>query len=664
MTSRHRTTPVARRIAELERLLGDPCDPRNPLGHSAVVDADERGVPLAAGERVLRLFGLNAEFVPRHLGGRFDQVDELVQLMRGVFRRDGTLGLGYGASSFVAGLAVWAAGSPGQQRRAARILLAEEHICAAAPEPAADEPAEAHLSAAPSAGRLVLNGGGPLVGDAVRAEAAVLLARTGHRTGGPTHSHLLVDLEDLPRDRAARALRSTTAGPRGPHRGAIEFRDCPVPAGSVLGEPDSAHETELRTRPITDTALPGMAVGIADTQLRAAVALVRDRPRRGRSVTIPRHARAVLVGAFADLLLCDALTTVAARSLHLLPAESGVRSAAVRHLVPGLLRGTSHRLSSLLDVDGRPGGVRRAVFRKAARDLPGIILVHTGTTRGTGPARNAPRSPAPAPHAWLPALERPAAPPGDRDDTLTRLLSPGRPLPRLDLTRLGTTTGCAADGLTGVLAAVHDTLARHPAEEPELLALTGPLTEELRRLAGLARSLPPCGTGLGRAYDQGDGAFGQAYGHAVASGRGASAADRRAWALADRWAHLHAAATCLGLWWTARQNPGHGFTADPAWATAALHRLAGRLGLCPPPLSAQVRHRFHGELVHRYEDHLGLDLTGDRLAGSRTSDDPTRAPAGTRAPSGAHGSRGSGMPAGRRRSGEPPAPHGNGATRP
>ncbi|MER6609402.1 acyl-CoA dehydrogenase [Streptomyces sp. NPDC000927] len=663
MTTRGRTTPVTRRIAELERLLGDPRDPRNPLGHSAVIDADERGVPLAAGERVLRLFGLNAEFVPRHLGGRFDQVDELVQLMRGVFRRDGTLGLGYGASSFVAGLAVWAAGTPGQQRRAARILLAEERICAGVPELDPDEPAAARLSAAPSAGRLVLNGGGPLVGNAERAEAAVLLARTGHRTGTPTHSHLLVDLEHLPWDRAARDLRFTTAGLRGLSLGAIEFRDCPVPADSVLGEPDSAHETELRTCPIIDTALPGMAVGIADTQLRTAVAIVRERPDRDRSVATPHHARDILAGAFAELLVCDALTTVAARSPHLLPAESGVRSAAVRHLVPRLLRGVSHRLSSLLGVDGCPEEGLHAVFRKAARDLLGITLAPMAT-RATGPARIVPRLPVLAEHAWLPALERPAAPPGDRDDVLTRLLSPGRPLPRLDFARLGTVTG-AADGLTGVLPAIHHALARQPATAPELLALTGPLTAELRRLAGLARSLPPSGPG-------------QVHDHGYEYRTGAPATDRRAHVLADRWTHLLAAAACLGLWRTAWQVPQPGFTADPVWVTAALHRLADRLGLGPSPLSARVRHRLHGELVHRCEDHLGLDLTGGPLAGTRTSDpgtrvpgpgsrtcgDPTRTSDRTRAPAGTRGSRAAGMPAGRCRSGEPPAPHGNGATRP
>lgn len=103
---------IQRRVAELERRLGDPGDPGNPLRLDALLAADERGVLLAEAEEALAAFRLNAEFVPTELGGRLDRIDTLGRVLRGVFRRDASLGLGYGATTFLAAIAIWAAGTP------------------------------------------------------------------------------------------------------------------------------------------------------------------------------------------------------------------------------------------------------------------------------------------------------------------------------------------------------------------------------------------------------------------------------------------------------------------------------------------------------------------------------------------------------------------------
>jgi hypothetical protein len=76
----------------IEKLLGDPLDRDNPLGFEAVPAADERREMLPAGEWLLDEHGLNADFVPASLGGRFAQADRLARPLRPVFRRDCTLG--------------------------------------------------------------------------------------------------------------------------------------------------------------------------------------------------------------------------------------------------------------------------------------------------------------------------------------------------------------------------------------------------------------------------------------------------------------------------------------------------------------------------------------------------------------------------------------------
>ncbi|MCE0445234.1 hypothetical protein LT493_09735 [Streptomyces tricolor] len=54
---------------------------------------------LAAGEDLLTGFGLGAHFVPEDLGGRLARLDDLIRVMRAVYRRDPCLGLGHGAGS-------------------------------------------------------------------------------------------------------------------------------------------------------------------------------------------------------------------------------------------------------------------------------------------------------------------------------------------------------------------------------------------------------------------------------------------------------------------------------------------------------------------------------------------------------------------------------------
>ncbi|MFE6589302.1 acyl-CoA dehydrogenase [Streptomyces sp. BB1-1-1] len=552
------------RTAALERLVGPAGDPDNPLGTVAVLAADEQGELSAEGERLLTGYGLNAEFVPRALGGRFTQADGFAHLMRTVFRRDCSLGIGYGVTSFIAGLPVWASGSAAQQRRAADILLSGGRVVAAYTELAhGSDFSRVDLTATPVPEGLRLRGGKQLVNNISRAEAAVVFARTSDRPGSRSHSHLLVDLDRLPADAVRRDTRYPTSGVRGCLLGGIEFDDCPVPADSVLGTPGGAMETVLRAFQVTRSVLPGMVVGIGDTQLRAALGFGLGRHLYGRPVARLPYPRATLVGAFADLLVCDALATVGARSLHLLPGETSVQSAAVKYLVPKLLQESSYRLSVLLGARSYVRTGPYAVFQKAARDLPVVALAHAGSA--VCQATIVPQLPRLAERGWF----RPgAAPPA-------ALFRPGDPLPPLDLARLELN----ARGRDTLGRAVTDT----EYDDPRVNALARLFAGELRGIARRAAELPPRDRTV--------------------------LASRRGFLLADRYAHVLAAAACLGVW-----RHGDGPLRDPAWVICALHRLADRLGLKPGPLPRDAAEELHTELLHRHEEHLTFDLIRAPLA--------------------------------------------------
>ncbi|MEW2050556.1 acyl-CoA dehydrogenase family protein [Streptomyces sp. NPDC005476] len=552
------------RAAALERLVGPAGDPGNPLGAAAVLAADERGELSAEGERLLAGYGLNAEFVPRALGGRFTQADGLAHLMRTVFRRDCSLGIGYGVTSFIAGLPVWASGSAAQQRRAADILLSGGRIVAAYTELAhGSDFSRVGLTATPTPEGMRLRGGKQLVNNVARAEAAVVFARTGAEPGSRSHSHLLVDLDRLPAGAVRRDVRYPTSGVRGCLLGGIEFDYCPVPADSVLGAPGDAMETVLRAFQVTRSVLPGMVVGVGDTQLRAVLGFGLGRRLYGRPVAELPYARATLVGAFADLLVSDALATVGARSLHLLPGETSVQSAAVKYLVPKLLQESSYRLSVLLGARSYVRTGPYTVFQKAARDLPVVALAHAGSA--VCQATIVPQLPRLAARGWF----RPgAAPPA-------ALFRPGDPLPPLDLGRLELN----ARGQDTLSRAVTDT----EYDDPRVDALARLFAGELRGIARRAAELPPRDRTV--------------------------LASRRGFLLADRYAHVLAAAACLGVW-----QHGAGPHRDPAWVICALHRLADRLGLKPGPPPRDAAEELHTELLHRHQEHRTFDLIRAPLA--------------------------------------------------
>ncbi|WP_405937300.1 acyl-CoA dehydrogenase [Streptomyces sp. NBC_00726] len=572
------------RLDRLETLLGDPYHPANPLGSAAVLEADERGELPADGESALAAYGLGAEFAPAALGGRFERSDRFALLMRAIFRRDCALGIGHGVTSFIAGLPIWSDGSAEQQRWAADLLCGGGRIVAAYTElDHGSDFARISLAARPAAdGGYLLDGAKHLINNVGRAEAAVLFARTGERPGSRGHSHLLVDLDALPAGHVDRTARYPTSGVRGCLLGGARFDSCPVPAAALLGEKGGAMETVLKVFQVTRCVLPGMVVGVGDSQLRTVLAFAGERRLYGAPVSTLPLPRSVLTDAFVDLLICDALSMVAARTLHLRPAEASVRSAAVKYLVPKLLQENSYRLGAVLGARSYVREGPYAAFQKAARDLPVVALAHA--SGAVCLANIVPQLPRLAERAWQPALDVRTTGP-DGDDALFRLHAP---LPPLDFGGLELTTR-GADGLAGRLPLFARDLARQAVTRPELAGLAALAAEFSDALADLARRSA-----------------------ALPALERTPVAGRRSFLLAERYVLLLAAAACLGVWRTAERSDG--FLADPLWVTAALHRLAGRLGPRRGALSQAAAGALFDELSARHDDARTFDLFRTRLA--------------------------------------------------
>ncbi|WP_405997576.1 acyl-CoA dehydrogenase [Streptomyces sp. NBC_00829] len=568
---------VQQRVADLERRLGDPGDPGNPLGRDALLAADERGELLAEAEEALAGFALNAEFVPTELGGRLDRVDTLGRVLRGVFRRDASLGLGYGATTFLAAIAIWAAGTPEQRRRVADLLLGGGRLAIAYHELAhGNDFVRNEFRATPSDDGFVMSGAKHVINNVERAEALVLFSRTEDSPGSRSHSVLLVDKSDVPADRYRYLPRYETVGVRGCRNAGVEFTDCPLPADALVGKLGDGVELALRSFQITRSVLPSMILGGGDTALRTAVSFALDRKLYHRSVLEIPHARATIVGAFTDLLISDCLALTATRAVHLVPEATSVYAAAVKYLLPKLLTETAYDLSIVLGANFYVRDGAYGAFQKHVRDLPMISLGHAGTAACQ--ATIIPQLPRLARTAWFSGRPAPEGLFRVRDG-----------LPPLDPARLVLVAG--SDALAGSLEGAADAVAEgaRAGEYTEALtALAQALEDELRSLRSECADMPPRDRTV--------------------------LASPKAYALADRYTLLLAGAACLGVW--RHQEPeDDAFLASPHWIAAALTRLVKRLGRPLPKLPDGWEDRLLDEVLNRYHEARSYDLYDTPIAG-------------------------------------------------
>lgn len=582
-TPAHRPAPPApgpldgiERAALLERLLGDPHDPRNPHGYRALLDADEARRTPEATEELLGGVCLNAEFVPRALGGRLARPDVLARVLRPVFRRDVALGFGHGITSLFGASAVWAAGDERQRAHTAGLLLSEgggrvtivHHELAHANAILRDE----FTARSAVGGGFLLAGRKDVVINADRADALVMYARTATAPGSRTHSVLLLDPARLPPGGVRGLPRVLTPGMRGNRFTGLEFADCPAPADALVGEVGEGVTLALRTYMVNRCLIPGTVVAGVDSALRFAVRAAT----RGREGGQPsRRHHTALAGVFADLLACDSMAVTALRSLSLLPDSAHLTAAAVKLTVPDLLREDLEELTTVLGASGHERGPSYGGFQKLVRDLPVAGLGHAGNAACR--AVLVPRLRGLARGSWL-TTEEPTSP----------LFLLSAPVPPLDYRRLSLTGG--EDALTAALAGIAQRLGPLRGGGPlwtALADLADAFVQETRALREQCAALPEATSDL--------------------------LADPRACALADRYALVLAAAACLGVW--QGQDGTDSFLAQPDWAALALTRIGRRLGVPVPELPDTVTRSVLDELLVRHREERSFDVYDTRVLG-------------------------------------------------
>lgn len=519
---------------QLDQQLGDFQDPRNPAGLKAALDADEAEQFPQGFVDALAQHGVFGWFVPVAVGGALDTLEGLNARIRVIARRDVTTAIALG-QSFLGSLPIWVGGSDAQRARVARLLLGGTAAGLGLTEEAhGSDLLASDVRAVRERDRYRLTGTKWLINNATRGGLLTVLANTTPDRGLYGTSLFAVEKASVDRRSLRPVQKQRTHGIRGADISGLEFCDALVPEDARVGAEGSGMDLVLKSLQVSRIGCAAFSLGAADTALRLALDFATRRTLYGQRATDIPHVRAMLSGAFADLLLCDALALGAVRGAHTATSQMSVVSAYVKYFVPTrveqLIRDTAVVLGARHYVRSHP---EFGAFQKVMRDAA-VVSLFDGSTAVNLEALA----------LQLPRILGGRVPP-ETAGLATRFRVHDA-LPPADLSQLELLNGGLEETLQGAGAAVE---ALHAEARPELATW----------LHQLRAAVDTLGQDFKRA----------------SSAEGDRTALRRSaplFRLARRGAALAAATSAVQLYRFNRTALGPAFE-DPAWLVACLRRV-------------------------------------------------------------------------------------------
>lgn len=561
--------------ARMDGLLGDPENDGRVFSYARCAALDEaEEFPLEIC-RELDTFGMPRHYVPAEYGGALRGYDDTMQLVRVMARRDLTVAIAHG-KTFLGAVCVWVSGDAGQARRLGAEITDGAVVSWALTERAhGSDLLAGEVNAGQTPGGYRLTGEKWLINNATRCHLLSVLARTSGQGGPRGFSVLLVDRRALGPTGHHPLPAVRLHGIRGADISGIAFRSAPVPASALVGPLGTGLETVVKSLQLTRTLCAGLSLGAADQALGMAV----RHACQDQASFEPQRTRRLLAGGYADLLLAEAVSMVAGRSVHSLTGELPVSSAVVKYFVPTLVHRMLSRLAqvmgprSLLVGAGGGGDRDHGRFQKVQRDhrIVGIfdgstmVNLHSLVNQFSGLVRGHQR--AQVDQAGLRSATTLGEPPPDFDRARLRLVSQHG-------SSLVQSLPMAAEEL-------HD-LAAGGQAPTGLVTVAGALCARAEDVIGQMAAYRPVATG----------------------------APAAALALTERYAELYAAAAAIQLWLRNRTSLS-GTDAEELWASglwleACLHRV-----LSPPGRVAA--HEGAGDVLDRLAVALRTQHASGRL---------------------------------------------------
>lgn len=580
----------------LEKDLGDPLNPDNPLSYKRVIEIDESEEFPHEEIRWLYDWKLQHYYIPTDCGGEFTSFEEFVAFVRVLSRRDQTIGIAF--TTLFWSFLNWMAGTPEQKQKLARFIMDDYGaMCLGYSEKEhGSDLINGDLTATKVEGGYILNGEKWPINRATISGISFILAKTDANGGPKCLTLFMVDKRQLDPEKYYNLPKIYTHGVRASDMSGIGFKDCFVPDSMRLREEGDGLELALKGFQITRMLCAAFSHGAADTALRTTLSFAVNRVIYNKTVMDLPQPRRTLVDAFLDILICDCETIPAARGFHIIPEQFSVWASVVKYFVTVRLE---EMVNSVYVVLGSRFYMREehefGIFQKLLRDNS-IISMFDGSSIVNLHAlilqlRPLTKYRAKRNSRTMSALKT----------RLEAIFSLEKSVPPFEPNNLELFGRGMDDSLQGLEIALDMLEGLKDSQEVDrevlenLLMLGNLVLEELN------------------AHDEQISQSKFEYGHDQSP---------ELFEIAKKYCTLHAASACLHTWLYNRSILGE-FFARGEWLVLSLHRLLRTLRPLPYTLSEVYVENVAQELLKLYRENQHFSIVPFQLAHSQTTEEKT-----------------------------------------
>jgi alkylation response protein AidB-like acyl-CoA dehydrogenase len=580
----------------LEKDLGDPLNPDNPLSYKRVIEIDESEEFPHEEIRWLYDWKLQHYYIPTDCGGEFTSFEEFVAFVRVLSRRDQTIGIAF--TTLFWSFLNWMAGTPEQKQKLARFIMDDYGaMCLGYSEKEhGSDLINGDLTATKVEGGYILNGEKWPINRATISGISFILAKTDANGGPKCLTLFMVDKRQLDPEKYYNLPKIYTHGVRASDMSGIGFKDCFVPDSMRLREEGDGLELALKGFQITRMLCAAFSHGAADTALRTTLGFAVNRVIYNKTVMDLPQPRRTLVDAFLDILICDCETIPAARGFHIIPEQFSVWASVVKYFVTVRLE---EMVNSVYVVLGSRFYMREehefGIFQKLLRDNS-IISMFDGSSIVNLHAlilqlRPLTKYRAKRNSRTMSALKT-------RLETIFSLEKSVPPFEPNNLELFGRGMDDSLQGLEIALDMLEG-LKNSDEVDPEIL-------ENLLMLGNLVLEEL-------NAHDEQISQSKFEYGHDQSP---------ELFEIAKKYCTLHTASACLHTWLYNRSILGE-FFARGEWLVLSLHRLLRTLRPLPYTLSEVYVENVAQELLKLYRENQHFSIAPFQLAHSQTTEEKT-----------------------------------------
>ena len=580
----------------LEKDLGDPLNPDNPLSYKRVIEIDESEEFPHEEIRWLYDWKLQHYYIPTDCGGEFTSFEEFVAFVRVLSRRDQTIGIAF--TTLFWSFLNWMAGTPEQKQKLARFIMDDYGaMCLGYSEKEhGSDLINGDLTATKVEGGYILNGEKWPINRATISGVSFILAKTDANGGPKCLTLYMVDKRQLDPEKYYNLPKIYTHGVRASDMSGIGFKDCFVPDSMRLREEGDGLELALKGFQITRMLCAAFSHGAADTALRTTLGFAVNRVIYNKNVMDLPQPRRTLVDAFLDILICDCETIPAARGFHIIPEQFSVWASVVKYFVTVRLE---EMVNSVYVVLGSRFYMREehefGIFQKLLRDNS-IISMFDGSSIVNLHAlilqlRPLTKYRAKRNSRTMSALK----------SRLEAIFSLEKSVPPFEPNNLELFGRGMDDSLQGLEIALDmlEGLKNSDEVDPEIL-------ENLLMLGNLVLEEL-------NAHDEQISQSKFEYGHDQSP---------ELFEIAKKYCTLHAASACLHTWLYNRSILGE-FFARGEWLVLSLHRLLRTLRPLPYTISEVYVENVAQELLKLYQKNQHFSIVPFQLAHSQTTEEKT-----------------------------------------